>query len=116
MKDLADDRPLAFNFQQMEKVREGNTRHVIGVDACASRRTDDLNAHDSCRCVGRRAKALINPLEQDWNCAAGQLTVAVTLNMVACSLNAGFMMLLLACLQPSMYWFSTSVMAWYSCT
>ena len=36
--------------------------------------------------------------------------------MLFVSLKAGFMMLLLACLPPSLYWFSTSTMALYSCT
>ena len=60
----------------MEEVGEGNARHVVSVNSSASRCTDDLNADDGRRCVRRWAETLVDPIEQDWNRAAGQLTVA----------------------------------------
>ena len=45
--DLADHGPLAFNFQQVEKIGEAEAGDIVGVDASTGGSADDIFYHPS---------------------------------------------------------------------
>lgn len=75
LENLANNRPLAFYFQQLEEVGEREAGHAVGIDTSTRGITDDFNTSNRGLRVGRGTEILVNSLEQDWNRAAFQLAL-----------------------------------------
>lgn len=75
--DLADHRPLTFNFQQIEEIGEAKAGNVIGVDTGAGSCADDVNVHDYALGLRGGTKCVVDGVEQALNRAAGQLRLSI---------------------------------------
>jgi len=75
--NLADDGPLAFDFQKIEEISEAKAGNVVGVDAGAGSHADNVDVDDYALCLRRGAKRTIDGIEKALNGPACQLVVTI---------------------------------------